>query len=328
MSGLSNFYRRSKVIDHYFIVRSLSHGPAGRTYLALDRDTGAQIVMKFPNDDEIGGAQIYRHHLLEVELSRYLRHSAIVAPVNPDETRSTNYLVLEYLDGKTLRELLSTGPLATAATLDIFIPLCEVLVYVHSQGVIHRDIKPENVMLLTSGGIKLIDFGIAEIEKTQQHPRFGATPLVGTPDYMSPERLLGRRSTPLADVYAVGIMLYETLSGRLPFREQESSTLFNPQVSLDPPDILLFAPTVPAPLSTVVMRSIRRDPARRYQSISALLYDLQHLDSITPQPYIADPPRRIDIYWQVLRVVLIIVIICLLIFALGYLAQLVHNARP
>jgi serine/threonine-protein kinase len=148
---------------------------------------------------------------------------------------------------------------------------------------------------------------------------------IGTPDYMAPERLLGERGDGRADIYAVGVVLYELLCGRTPFEEKDGFAIITRHISHDPPSILKFNPILSPALVTVVMRAIRRDPEKRYTCMQDLLYDLQHLDNVTVVDNIPDPPRIGGRYRQAIRLALIVLIVCLCIVAFGVLAQYAHH---
>jgi serine/threonine-protein kinase len=205
--------------------------------------------------------------------------------------------------------------------------VCEALVYVHAHGVIHRDIKPENILLLESGQVKLLDFGIALLVKKEgRFPWRGRSSPVGTPDYMAPERWRGEAGSVQSDIYAVGVVLYELLCGRTPFQETDGFAIISQHISHDPPDILHFNPTLSASLATVVMRAIRRDPKKRYASMQELLNDLCHLDRVVPVDYLPDPPLLGGRYRQALLIALLVFVICLGLIAFGILAQFAHHA--
>ena len=190
---------------------------------------------------------------------------------------------------------------------------------------IHRDIKPENIMLLENGNSKIFDFGIALLEGERPNRGLGFASPIGTPDYMAPELLLGAPGDKRADIYAVGVVLYELLCGRTPFEEQDGFALVTQHISHDPPSIVQFNTLVSPALATVVMRAIRRDQEKRYACMQDLLYDLQHLDSVTAVTYSADPPRIGGRYRQVIRIALIVLIVCLCIVAFGLFAQFSHH---
>jgi len=284
-------------------------------------------VLKCPADELIGGAAAFERYQREAEIGTRLNHPRIQRHLNQGERRSKEYLVLEYLRGRTLRALLmehAPTPLPTHEVLRMVLQVCEALVYTHEHVIIHRDIKPENIMLLENGDITVFDFGIALIEEKRHATWRGFSLPIGTPDYMPPERLLGRPGDARADVYAVGVVLYELLCGRTPFQEPDGFAILTQHISHDLPDILHFNPALLPALATVVMRAIRRDPARRYARMRDLLTDLQCLDAVTPVDYVPDRPKLGGRYRQAIRIALIMLAVCLLIIAFGFFAQVMH----
>jgi serine/threonine-protein kinase len=315
-------------IDHYQILRQLGRGGASHVYPAQDWHALQEVVLKFPDDDVIGGAAVFERYKCEAEIGRRLSHQSIKRHLHQGEHGSEEYLVLEYMRGRTLREVLqkrAPEKLPTEEILHILIQVCSALAYAREHGVIHRDIKPENIMLLENGNSKIFDFGIAVLEGERPSRRLVFASPIGTPDYMAPERLLGAPGDKRADIYAVGVVLYELLYGRTPFEEQDGFALVTRHISHDPPSIVQFNAMVSPALATVVMRAIRRDPEKRYACMQDLLYDLQHLDRVTVVTYSDDPPRIGERYLQVIRIALIVLMVCVCIVAFGLFAQFVHH---
>jgi serine/threonine protein kinase len=287
-----------------------------------------EVVLKFPHDDVIGGAAVFARYQREAEIDRRLNHPRIQRHLNRGEERSTEYLVLEYLPGRTLRAVMKEYVpelLPTGEVLHILLQVGEALAYAHEHGVIHRDIKPENIMLLENGDIKVCDFGIALLIE-ERRPRWrGFSSPIGTPDYMAPELLWGEPGSVQSDIYAVGVVLYELFCGRTPFEERDGFELVTRHISHDPPGILERNPTLSPALATVAMRAVRRDPGKRYVSMRDLLHDLGHLDEVTAVNYIPDPPKIGGRYRQVIRIALIVLVVCLAIIAFGMFAQFAHH---
>jgi eukaryotic-like serine/threonine-protein kinase len=325
---MPTIYTTGERIDHYQIIRPLGRGGASHVYLAQDWHALQEVVLKFPDDDVIGGAAVFERYKREEEIGRRLSHQYIQRHLNQGERRSAEYLVLEYMRGRTLRvvvEKCAHGLLQTGEVLRMMGQVCSALAYAHERGVIHRDIKPENIMLLENGDIKIFDFGIALLEGERHRTWRGFSSPIGTPDYMTPERLLGERGDRRADIYAVGVVLYELLCGLTPFEEKDGFAIITRHISHDPPNILQYNPILSPALATVVMRAIRRNPEKRYPCIQDLLYDLQHLDNVTAVNYIADPPRIGGRYRQAIRIAFIVLIVCLCLVAFGVLAQFAHH---
>lgn len=326
---MTTLYTSGTQIDHYEIIQKLGHGGMSYVYLALDQEDQRRVVLKFPNDDLIGDIGVFERYRREAEIGSRLNHPYIQHLLKSGEKRSDDYLVVEYLEGQTLRELLTAREgvlLPLDEALRIVEQICEALAYCHEHGVFHRDIKPENIMVLADGNVKIIDFGIALLEGARRVTWRGLSSTVGTPDYMSPEQLRGERGTAAADIYAVGMLLYELLCGRTPFEGENIFAIINQHVSQDPPSILQFNPQIAPELATVVMHAIRRDPEKRYKSANALLTDLRNLAEVQPVPYQPDEPRTGGKARTAIIVTLVIIAICLAIIAFGLLAQGLHSA--
>jgi eukaryotic-like serine/threonine-protein kinase len=326
---MPKLYRPGQRIDHYTIVHRLTTSANSHVYLAKDTQTPQQVVLKFATDDLIGDADGYKSYLLEKELGTILDHPNIQHHLNPDEQRQTDYLVMEYIEGRVLRSIIhedGTDSLSVAQILQFIISICEALAYAHAHGVIHRDIKPENIIVTNTGEIKIIDFGIALLLTKQNWiGRLLPARLIGTPNYMAPELFWGKHGSPRSDIYAVGIILYELLCGQIPFERKGEFTYMNPQMAYDPPSILSVKPDLSPALATVVMHTIRRDPLKRYAQMPELLHDLKHLDEVIPVEYDPDPPQLGGRYRQFIALALVILVIFVLIIAFGFLAQSVHS---
>lgn len=325
---MTTVYTPGAQIDHYEVIRMLGHGGMSRVYLARDLRDQRKVVLKFPNDDIIGDVSVFERYRREAEIGSRLNHPHIQHLLNVDERRDEQYLVVEYIEGQTLRRLLEDRegePLPPDEALRITTQVCDALAYCHDHGVYHRDIKPENIMLQPDGSVKIIDFGVALLEGARRVTWRGLSGTVGTPDYMSPEQLRGERGTASSDIYAAGMMLYEMLCGRTPFEGENVFAIMNQHVSHDPPSILQYRPDLAPALATVVMHAIRRDPEKRYKSVRDLLADLDHLEAVSPEPYQPDEPSLNRSGRTAITATLIIIAILLAIIAFGILAQSLHG---
>ena len=323
-------YTPGTLIDHYEITRMLGHGGMNWVYLARDVSDQQEVVLKFPNEDLIGNIAVFERYKREAEIGNRLDHPHIQHLLHIDEKRSEEYLVVEYIRGQTLRALLekhTPNPLPVNEAIRITLQICDALVYCHENGIFHRDIKPENIMVQEDDNVKIIDFGIALLEGARRVTWRGLSSTVGTPDYMSPEQLKGERGAAGADIYAVGVMLYEMLCGHTPFEGENVFAIINQHVSQDPPSILQANPHLSPELATVVMRAIRRDSEKRYRSVNDFLHDLHNLEEVKSVPYEPEAPRFNNSHRTGLIAALIIIIIILLIVAFGFLVQFIHNAR-
>jgi serine/threonine-protein kinase len=326
---MTTTYTPGTRIDHYEINRLLGQGGMNNVYLAEDILNQQRVVLKFPNADLLGNVGVYERYKRESEIGSRLDHPHVQHLLNTDEERSEHYLVIEYIQGHTLREVLektASNMLPIDEALRISIQICDALAYCHEHGVYHRDIKPENIMLLDDGNIKMIDFGVALLEGARRVTWRGLSGTVGTPDYMSPEQLRGERGVASSDIYSVGAMLFEMLCGHVPFEGESVFAVMNQHVTQDPPSILQLNPHISPALATVVMHAVRRDPEKRYHSMKDMLHDLLHLDEVVPVVYIPEASKFGKGFQRAIFLTLIIIAICLAIIAFGILAQLAHHA--
>lgn len=300
-----------------------------RVYLAKDAHNQQEVVLKIPNDDILGNVAVFERYKREAEIGNRINHPNVQHLFNTDEKRSEEYLVVEYIKGRTLRAVLEDHTpqlLPPEEALRTTMQLCDALAFCHEHGVFHRDIKPENVMIEEDGNVKIIDFGIALLEGARRVTWRGLSGTVGTPDYMSPEQLKGERGTAASDIYAVGVMLYEMLCGHTPFEGENVFAVMNQHVSQDPPSLLDYNPTIQPALATVVMKAIRRDPDKRYKSMRDMTHDLQNLQDVKPVQYTPETPQANNWVQQAKWAVLIIICLIILVVALGVLAQYVSHS--
>jgi serine/threonine protein kinase len=283
-----------------------------------------------PDDTVVGDRPVFEHLQREIEMRACLNHPSLQRTLNQREKRQELYLVLEYLPGVTLRTLMlkaGTADLATEEIVRIIIAVCDALAYLHTSGVIHRDIKPEHILLLSTGEVKPTGLGIAEWLKTRRRNWMKVLSPLGTPGYLAPELWWGEAGSEQSDIYAVGVVLYELLRGQMPFAPSPAAPFIMPQLSHDPPDIREAQRAVSPALATVVMRTIRRDPASRYASMQALVDDLKHLDQVSPVAYHPARVKGGGSYRGLLFLVLLALIVLFGLIAFGIIAQFIASAH-
>jgi serine/threonine protein kinase len=204
------------VLDERFhILESISRGGWSSVFKAMDGTTGCIVAVKVPLPHVESDPAGFSRYLREGEIGARLNHPYVLRFIPVDESTKTRpYLVTEYLEGQTLADYLQhVGPLATVDALCFGIKICEALAYLHQHDIIHRDLKPGNVMLCTDGSSRIMDFGIARAGAARRLTFGGFSPTVGTPDYMAPEQVKGQRGDARADIYSLGAMLYEMMTG-------------------------------------------------------------------------------------------------------------------
>jgi eukaryotic-like serine/threonine-protein kinase len=260
-----------EMLDHYVLERPLASGGMASVFRATDTRAGLPVAIKFPKSSD---RRALRHFQLEVEITTRFSHPGLVKAL-PNPGARGRYLVLEWLEGQPLRRMLETGgTLAPERAIRVSLALCDTLDYIHGHGIAHCDLKPENVIVDSAGGVKLIDFGIAVDLRTnwwnREQSGFGS----GSPDYMSPERVKGKRGDAQSDIYSLGIMLFEMLTGEVPFSGTEAGSAMNLRASIDAPLLGEVAPNLSKRLEAIVGRAVARQKRDRYPSASLLKTDL------------------------------------------------------
>ncbi|TMF03706.1 MAG: serine/threonine protein kinase [Chloroflexi bacterium] len=317
------------VNDKYDILESLGQGGMNDAYKARDRASGRLVVLKIPFTSLIGDPATYSRYQRELEIGKRLHHPNIQELL--DEGRLDGgvapYLVLEYVDGTLLREYLREhAPLPVDEAVNITVQLADALQYCHQHGVVHRDLKPENILIELDGTVKLVDFGIALLQGARRLTFRRLTSGFGTPDYMAPEQVQGDRGDARTDVYAVGVMLYEMLTGDVPYRGDSPLAVMSQRVTTDAPLLSSKRSDLLPQLEAVVWRALRREPAERYASMTDLRHDLTHIDEVKIPEYPAASGRAVVSREHMLNAGVVIAALVLLA-VLGMVAELVHRAQ-
>jgi serine/threonine protein kinase len=316
-------------IDGYEITESLGSGGFSEAYRARDCQDNRQVVLKLPHPYLIGDPALYSRFQREIEIGRRLNHPNVQRVLGTGNVGNgfSPFIVMEYVDGKQLRQYLAEhAPLSIQQAIEFATQLTSALSYCHQQGVVHRDLKPENVLVTPDGRLKLMDFGIALLQGARRVTWGSLSSTVGTPDYMAPEQIRGERGDERTDVYAAGVILYEMLTGQVPFQGDNPLAIMSQHVERDPPSVRELRPEVPETLAAVVNRALQRDPARRYSTMEAFAHDLTHLDEIdlTQMPAVSSgtsglPPARYT--WLVIALTLLALVL------IGIAAQYVHHLQ-
>ncbi len=261
-------------LDQYLITDVLAKTAMATTFKGHDTEVGAPVCLKVPYLEYESDIVFHERFNREEQIGLRVEHRNIVRALKP-RRKSRMYLVTEYVAGTSLRSLIEAGGLTAERAIDIACQLCEALIDLHTHGIVHRDLKPENVLVAADGTVKVIDFGIA-LDRTARRltwAKLSAT--LGTPDYMAPEQVGGRRGDERCDIYAVGMILYEMLTNRLPFSGSNPFARMRAKTCDEPKPPTYFLPQLDPALSEIIDRSIARDARDRYPSAAGFLERLQ-----------------------------------------------------
>ena len=261
-----------KRLDGRYSIESLvGVGGMANVYRGTDLKTGNQIAVKVLKDEFLDNEELVRRFKNESKAISILSHPNIVKVYDVSVTDKLQYIVMEYVDGITLKEYLKQrgGALTWKETVHFATQILSALQHAHSKGIIHRDVKPQNIMLLADGSIKMMDFGIARFSRAQSQTV--SDKAIGSVHYISPEQAKGERTDARTDIYSVGVMLYEMLSGRLPFDGDGAVSIAIMQISEKPKPLAEIAPQTPAGLRQITEKAMEKDPDKRYQSAQEML---------------------------------------------------------
>jgi eukaryotic-like serine/threonine-protein kinase len=327
--GATRYSPGATVNDRYEILATLGQGGMGEAYKARDRATGQIVVVKVPYASSIGDPATYSRYERELDIGKRLDHPGIQRLLDSGRLDKgvAPYVVFEYIEGQPMRDYLRAhAPLDAAAAIDFAIQLADELEYVHAHGVVHRDLKPENVLITPDGKAKLVDFGIALLQGARRLTFQRLSSEVGTPDYMAPEQVQGERGDARTDVYALGVMLYEMLTGEVPYHGDSPLAIMSQHVTTDAPLLRARRRDVLPALEAIVYRALQRDPAQRYPNMASFKHDLQHLDEVAIPTYAPGRSRRRLLPERATPVLLIVIVLACLVL-LGVLAEFVHRAQ-
>jgi serine/threonine-protein kinase len=266
-------------IDSYRIEAPVARSGMASIFRATDLRNNRIVALKIPHPDMEADPILFDRFQREAAIGEKLDHPTVMR-VYGGEKRSRIYMVMEWCEGRLLRQILSEGRLSQSRAMHIALKVLDALDYIHEQGVVHRDLKPENIMVDDRDNVKLIDFGIAGDAGARRLTYANFTATLGTADYISPEQVKGKRGDGRSDIYSMGVILYEMLTGRLPFSGSSPLEIMNDRLLNYPVPPTVAEPTISPRLQEVLYRALERDPQNRYARASEFAHDLQHLDSV------------------------------------------------
>ena len=291
-------------------------------YRATDLRTGQLVALKIPHPELECDPVFYSRFQREIAIGKKLKHPGVVQTIDcGDMDQFCN--VTEWVEGRFLREILAKeGKLSAERASRIAMGVCETLDYIHGMGVVHRDLKPENIMVSEGDSIKLIDFGISAAEGMRRLTFSKLSNAMGTPDYISPEQIKRKRNDRRSDVYALGVILFEMLTGQTPFNGPNPFAVMNDRLVNDPPSAREINPEISAQLEEILYRAMERDPENRFAGAREFSEALAHPEFVeiidrsaraTAKPARLPFLKRIMSYTMILMIP--VVIFALILFA-------------
>jgi serine/threonine-protein kinase len=284
-----------EIIEGYEITGEIGRGGMGRVYSATHQVTGQEVALKMLLPQLSADRRIRGRFFNEARVLAKLEHPNLVPLLGFIESGTRAFIIMPFIRGETLeRALRREGRLPLPRVAELFSQMCAGIEHVHSHELLHRDLKPSNVIIRPDGRVMITDFGIARVVGAEKITLPGM--VVGTAEYLAPEQASGTsRDDKRSDVYALGIVLYEMLTGRVPFEHPNAGEVLQRQVSAPPPPPRLVVPTLSEAIEAVVLRALQKDPERRFQSATefsdAALAALRRGTPPAPAPAVANPPR-------------------------------------
>lgn len=262
--------------ERFLIIDVLNQGGMATVFKALDLPNGdREVAVKVPYRGMESNPASYARFAREEEIGLKLDHPFVMKFIGVNGNRTRPYIVAEYLRGNTVSDLLDkVRPLPERDALKFASLICEALEYLHAHAVLHRDLKPSNVMVCSDGSIRVMDFGISYAEAARRVTFAGFSTAMGTAEYVAPEQIKGRRGDQRTDIYSLGAMLYEMLTGKSPFDGDDPFIIMNRRMSGDPTAPRKLNPSLSPQAEEIVLRALQRDPNQRYQSAVAMKADL------------------------------------------------------
>ena len=262
-------------IGRYTLAGEIGRGAMGVVYKAADPALERTVAIKTVglDLDPAEREQYEKRFITEARAAGGLNHPNIVVIHDIGKSEELAFIAMEYLEGRELKELIATRELSADRALDIAAQVADALAYAHRRDIVHRDVKPANIMILTDGRVKITDFGIARMRSSDVRSPAGV--VVGSPRYLSPEQVLGKRSDARADSFALGVILYEMLTGDVPFNGIDVNALMFQIVHFNPPPPSHINPALPAVIDLIIAKALAKNPDDRYADIGEFAADMK-----------------------------------------------------
>ncbi len=281
----------SKINDRYEIIKTLGEGGMANVYLAYDTILDREVAVKILRGDLASDPKFVRRFQREALSASSLSHPNIVEVYDVGEDDGQYYIVMEYCPGKTLKQLLKRrGNLTTTEVIDIMLQITDGMAHAHDAYIIHRDIKPQNIIILENGIIKITDFGIAMALNSTQLTQTNS--VMGSVHYLPPEQASGKGSTIRSDIYSMGILMYELLTGDVPYRGENAVEIALKHLKEPLPSIRKYLPSIPQSIENIILKSTAKNPKNRYKDAREMYEDIK--TALSPERI--DEPRHVYKY--------------------------------
>ena len=277
--GIHDILEAGAQIDSYRIDEPIARSGMASIFRATDVRDNRVVALKIPHPDMEADPILFDRFQRESNIGERLIHPNVMR-VYGGEKRSRIYMVMEWCQGRLLREIIDNEKLSQERAIKITREVLRALDYIHANGVVHRDLKPENIMVDEHDNIKLIDFGIASDTSARRLTYANFTATLGTPNYIAPEQVKGKRGDGRTDIYSMGVILYEMLTGKVPFTGSSPIAAMNERLLNYPVPPSIVNPSISPQIQEVIYRALERDPKNRYASAHEFLNDLEHLDQV------------------------------------------------
>jgi serine/threonine protein kinase len=300
----------------YQIVDEIGRGSMGVVYRAFDPQINRQIALKVLREDRVTNEELVQRFLREAQAMGGLSHPNIATVYDAGRDQKTIFISMELLKGESLRDVIQNKKLSYQEIVQIGVQVAEALDFAYRRGIVHRDIKPSNIIIDPAGQVKITDFGIAHIEDPAMTQQTIPGEILGTPLYMSPEQVMGKPVDGRSDLYSLGVILYELVTGANPFKKEGLPSIFQSILQDTPPAPELADSPISSALSTVILKSLSKDPNKRFQTGSEMAQPLkaclQRRESDTQQ--FRRPPEK-----PKRPVLMVLTAVVLIIMAVGML---------
>jgi eukaryotic-like serine/threonine-protein kinase len=267
--------------DHFRIQGHMAQGGMSDIYRAFDLLTSKEVVLKVPDRSSIGDPAQYERFQRELEVMSTLCHPAIQKGLGSGRFNNTPYLVTELITGQSMRDFITaSAPLDQEAAVALIVKIADGMAHCHDMGILHRDLKPENILIKENGQPVILDFGLALTKTAHRVTYANLSATAGTPGYMAPEQVEGHRGDQRTDLYALGIMLFELLTGRVPFEGDNNYAVMAMHLKGGVPRLDHEVPEVSTQLAAVAARALQRHPEDRHPDLHAFVHELTHLEEV------------------------------------------------